>query len=310
MPGLTTHCLFGICTYKKLEEKKLKQLIKSNLSPYALGLQGPDIFFDFLPLLVICRKNIARMIHTQNTGLFFKNFIENVSRLNSHKAKKIASAYLYGFLGHYVLDSATHPMIYYRSDYSGNLKGYMGRHLALETDINTSALEHYLHLKPQEFKVRDSFALSHFEKRVVCRVLSDTINQTYPKTNVSCWLLKYTLECAEVSSGFFYDTRGYRKRNIAALEKIFLGVPFVSPRFTTGSEISTKDPLNLKKEPWVNPWDLKKQSNKSFVELFDHGITDYEQILLSLQNYLAKGTGYNKLLSLIGNKSYHSGLDC
>ena len=49
MPGFTTHYLFGVDAYKKINNPKLKQKIGDNHCAFALGLQGPDVFFYYLP---------------------------------------------------------------------------------------------------------------------------------------------------------------------------------------------------------------------------------------------------------------------
>ena len=50
MPGFTTHYLFGLNTWKKLDNIPLKQVIQNNHAAYSLGLQGPDLFFYFLQM--------------------------------------------------------------------------------------------------------------------------------------------------------------------------------------------------------------------------------------------------------------------
>ena len=49
MPGFITHYLFGINTYHTLRNKTLRQDLQQQHAAYSLGLQGPDIFFYFLP---------------------------------------------------------------------------------------------------------------------------------------------------------------------------------------------------------------------------------------------------------------------
>ena len=49
MPGFTTHYLFGLNTYKHLDDIEIKKHIHENHAAYSLGLQGPDVFFYFLP---------------------------------------------------------------------------------------------------------------------------------------------------------------------------------------------------------------------------------------------------------------------
>lgn len=302
MPGLSTHYVFGIYTYRNTTQKKIKTTIKLNLHSFALGLQGPDMFFDFLPLFLICRKNTGRILHTQNTGLFLRNLIHHINNLNSTKEKAIGCAYLYGFLGHYVLDCAAHPMIYSRAG------SELGKHLALETEIDSLMLEHFLHKNPLDFKVRNSLALSDAEETVICRLLYASLKQTYPHLTIPQMGIRLVIKNTRLSTRFFVDRTGFKKTTLEYLEKLLAGAPFLSPRFITDSPLSINDPLNLQKKPWADPWD-KNHTGRSFIELFEQASLHYNEILMALSRYLEYGDNYSRLLSLIGNKSYHTGLE-
>lgn len=45
MPGYVTHYIFGRDMYEKLNDPVLKNNLYKNRAVYALGHQGPDIFF-------------------------------------------------------------------------------------------------------------------------------------------------------------------------------------------------------------------------------------------------------------------------
>ena len=63
MPGFATHYLFGVDAYKELTSRKISVHIARHHHAYALGLQGPDIFFYYLPSYLLHkegRKDDAR----------------------------------------------------------------------------------------------------------------------------------------------------------------------------------------------------------------------------------------------------------
>ncbi len=74
MPGFTTHYLFGQNTYKQLKKSSLKKIIQANRAAYHLGLQGPDLFFYYLPSYMIHANNIGSVAHTEDTGKFLYVF--------------------------------------------------------------------------------------------------------------------------------------------------------------------------------------------------------------------------------------------
>ena len=48
MPGFVTHYLFGLDAYRQIHSESIRQNLHKNHSAFALGLQGPDIFFFYL----------------------------------------------------------------------------------------------------------------------------------------------------------------------------------------------------------------------------------------------------------------------
>lgn len=70
MPGFTTHYLFGIDAYKKINDKKIKKNLYHNHSAFALGLQGPDVFFYYLPSYLLHKENLGALAHDTDTGAF------------------------------------------------------------------------------------------------------------------------------------------------------------------------------------------------------------------------------------------------
>lgn len=67
MPGFTTHYLFGVDACRRLTSTSMHNMIRRDHSAYALGLQGPDLFFYYLPSYLMHRKileiwHIARIL--------------------------------------------------------------------------------------------------------------------------------------------------------------------------------------------------------------------------------------------------------
>lgn len=77
MPGFTTHYLFGIDACRRLTSTSMHNMIRRDHSAYALGLQGPDLFFYYLPSYLMHRKNIGDLAHRKDTGQFFANLLQS-----------------------------------------------------------------------------------------------------------------------------------------------------------------------------------------------------------------------------------------
>ena len=112
MPGFVTHYLFGEEIYHQLKCNFQKKNLFYNRSAYAFGLQGPDLFFYYLPSYALHRHNLGALAHTTEPRAFFRGLLESYGRLSSAADRGIAEAYISGFLGHYLLDTTCHPYIY------------------------------------------------------------------------------------------------------------------------------------------------------------------------------------------------------
>ena len=141
MPGFVTHYLFGEEIYHQLKCNFQKKNLFYNRSAYAFGLQGPDLFFYYLPSYALHRHNLGALAHTTEPRAFFHGLLESYGRLSSAADRGIAEAYISGFLGHYLLDTTCHPYIYAMTHYHDKKeKSYFSRHAYLETEIDTELL--------------------------------------------------------------------------------------------------------------------------------------------------------------------------
>ena len=61
MPGFVTHYLFGEEIYHQLKCNFQKKNLFYNRSAYAFGLQGPDLFFYYLPSYALHRHNLGAL---------------------------------------------------------------------------------------------------------------------------------------------------------------------------------------------------------------------------------------------------------
>ena len=106
MPGFTTHYLFGVDACRRLTSTSMHNMIRRDHSAYALGLQGPDLFFYYLPSYLMHRKNIGDLAHRKDTSQFFANLLQSRKLFAGKKhSLSIADAYICGFMGHYMLIS-------------------------------------------------------------------------------------------------------------------------------------------------------------------------------------------------------------
>lgn len=314
MPGFAAHYLFGVSAFHKLPAGNLKHLICSHRHAYALGLEGPDVFFYYLPGFRF-QPNIGSVAHSFQTQEFLLT-LSNCHRLFSNpKEQEIALAYAAGFIGHYTLDTVCHPYIYWKSHYSDDSMEYFGKHVYLETDIDKEILFQQKHLLPSEFHQNRVVSLSPMERRVVARCLYTTYRKVFPKLK-----LTYADMYAAVLSmpfGVFvlHDPYGKKKVLTRKAEQHLLGYPYVSPMIPSDTLTFTTDPLNERHKQWKNPWKHSITSTDSFYDLYHNALTIYLKRLkhfapltdTSLDTALQQKQR-QKLADTLGNLSYSSGL--
>lgn len=304
MPGFATHHLFGHQTLKKNNNENLKQIIYNNIQAFNLGLQGPDLFFYFLPSNIGIGPDIAGIMHKKLTGRFFKNLIVLCRTIKSKKSFNTAVAYIMGFMGHYILDCELHPYIYYRAGHEKTLKN-LGRHFALESDIDKEFLWHYRRLKPQNFSHSEAIMLSPAEKNVISGLLSDAVHVTY-NIKLSPWYVKLSIACFYKEAAALNDPEEKKYRLWKKMEHLFFGAPFLSPLFINNLT-RTKDACNLRKNIWYNPWARSRYFNHSVPELFFLASKKYASYMNHMYKALITGNDHT-ILKYLKSNSYNSGL--
>lgn len=356
MPGFTTHYLFGLNAFQELKRSELKETIREHHAAYSLGLQGPDLFFYFLPSYTIRRHNIGSIAHTESTGKFLRHLLDSRKLFQNGLREKpevfsfaslgnrkhfvkteelrIAEAYIAGFLGHYCLDTQCHPYIYWKTGFQEKNNRYYGRHMSLETDIDKELLRHYRHCLPSGFRQDATIALTRRQAHTIAAILSYVYGKTFPRLGVFHITMHAAIHSIQLGTRFFHDPTGKKKQITEGLEKLLLGHPMLSTMIPSDTQTVHTDPLNLRKKEWKNPWDASLVSHKNFFEMMGLAQQRYLETLSRLEQLYGtpfqapagkpgtkrQGTPSlpshpkelvyrNRLLRLLGNHSYHSGLD-
>ena len=106
MPAAYAHYRFGAQALERMEPA-LRQQISRFRQVYDMGAQGPDFFFYYNPLFKTATSSMGHKFHMQTGETFFTTAVRRL-RLNP---SEVGTAYLYGVLAHYCLDSAAHPYV-------------------------------------------------------------------------------------------------------------------------------------------------------------------------------------------------------
>lgn len=312
MPGFVTHYVFGVNAYRQLDDKEIKRIIQTNHHAYSLGLQGPDLFYYFMPASLDFIPNIANIMHKKKTNEFFRQLIASVSTLTRRGDYEIAFAYVQGFMGHYLLDTNMHPYVYYRVGTSASNRT-LGEHFAIETDIDREVLWRYKKMRQSEFSHSSVINLSVHQKNVIARILSIAILATY-NINVTTQLIKAAMVSFDIESSLLVDEKMRKHKFIDFIERRTVGYNLISPLLINDIR-HAQDPCNEKHERWHNPWDTNYNSTASVFDIMDKTVHVYTDYMIKMADALDDAFDVIEdnspaILRLLQNNSYNSGLDC
>ncbi len=154
VPGFTTHIIVGKETLRLLPKNKLRRIIEKYPRSYALGLQGPDIYFYYPAHMLRSHfKNMGRSMHDDGVSKYIHAGVDIIKEIEGEKEQKCAIAYMAGFISHYICDAVCHPYIYCWIGFGDDAPGgsHRIRHAQLENQIDLLLLREYLHKEPWDY---------------------------------------------------------------------------------------------------------------------------------------------------------------
>lgn len=312
MPGFVTHHIFGVNAYKLIDNKNVKDIIKKHNKAYALGLQGPDLFFYFVPTSSGLKPDVASKMHKEKTGVFLKELIRTCETIASDEAYEASVAYILGYVGHYVLDTSVHPYVYHRVGTKASSE-ILGIHFGLETDIDREVLMHYKGKKMTEFDHRKAVDVSVTEQTAIAKLLHKAILATYD-IDISISMIKAAILSFKIESSLIMDKNEYKHKIVSFIEDHTIKHQLFSALLINEIE-HMEDPCNEEKKEWCNPWETSIASDESIFELMDRKAIDYASLMVMMADALEKAYKHElnekpAILLKLGNLSFTSGLDC
>lgn len=306
MPSFDTHYAFGIDSLKRLPNGYIKNCCRKHSAAYALGNQGPDSCF-FFTQAIFHKKMLGRQMHTTHTGLFLQNMFHFAKHHKKEKERSIMVAYLAGFLGHYALDTMTHPFIYARTDFDKEDPSYSVRHATLETDLDFLVVRNVLGILPSALPRHKLHWLSGKEVSAVRKLFMQAAEKTYPEETAFTKTKKLDFHIMPLTWAPFHNKSGRQKKLFQAVEKMFHLKGTLSSQIPEDHRPVNKDPLNKNHDVWVNPWDETLCSTESFTDLYKKARKNYLKFLYMLEKALASASDAFRIEPSL---SYLSGLDC
>ena len=275
MPDFATHYYFGQKVLSDLPEE-----IPVDPDVFDFALSGPDDWFFCFTNIELCAR--GRVMHRNRTGSFLRSLAQEPSLFS----------YFSGFFCHYALDTICHPYIIVHTgtyDLTPETRKYRGNHTALEHAIDCLILQ------------------QHREERPLAAILSSCplpknlelpLNRVYQ--NVYGWkhvfpdlLTAKRKMCRYLR--ILEDPYGLAKTVTNVVRH-----PLLRPLPYSRHYYESEDILNLSHRQWHHPKDPTLTSTSSFPELIEQARSEAVRVITAV----SQGD-----LSMIGNRSYITGLD-
>jgi len=308
MPDLITHYYFGEQVLTSLPESVSERVQKDI---FFHTTSGPDLWFSFG---FYGGKNKAKSkrggyMHKNNTGAFLTALAREC---RSGTDRDALFSYLAGFLCHYALDTVTHPYILYSTgeyDDTPETIAYRGNHTRLERAIDCWIIRSKYALVPGRFSIT--------ERMLPLKRLPDSLRTPLETVYESVYGWENVWDDMNAAIGdrrLFYRLMRDPIHLVNGLTRLLdngrshLDYRLLSYR-NRDLDPAQVDYLNLQHKPWHHPFDPAVTSTASFPELMELARQKALQLIDIIYNYVYHNGEYD-LLSLMGNDSYSTGLDC
>lgn len=307
MPAFFCHYRFGYHAFRDMTAGAVRDSIRRHPHVFALGCQGPDLFFYNLASYSGEGMNYGNRLHEENTGLFLRMLAETSLRMDAGEERETAIAYTAGFLAHYCLDCNAHPFVYGMvGDHEGAY--FTGRHFEFEADMDIRFLDQVDGRKPSDYDAAQIATLSRRERRVVAVQLARGVTRCLKGVHLTTSQCEKRLVEVVVLLRLMRDRSGWKGRTVGAVEKQLMGHQLMAPLFYNDLEHGSKDVCNESRQLWYNPFSDRLE-DASFFDLMERAREEYLKIIAMYEDYLGGETGLGELAATIGNRSYKTGMD-
>ena len=313
MPGLITHYLIGKDTLGYIYNDNIKQTINTHRDVYNLGLQGPDFFFYDLNH---CSKfkgfNYGRLLHTNNTSMFFYHFLKGIAIL-PEKSNPVAISYFYGLLCHVSLDVTAHPYILYMScfktDNEKERRLSSLSHTFFETEIDKEMLLIKRGMSPNMLRRQDLAYAKEDDLRLISKVFSYAFNKTFHQYTTGKQIYS-SYRHFHLTNIILQDDNHVKIAIMQQFEKTALRHSLITGLLYSKTARISWDVLNRMHARWCLPWNNLKSSTKSFIDLYDDAALLASKLINDADSIINWDIKPDDFLKMIGNRSYITGEDC
>lgn len=283
MPAIITHDQFGREALSKAAASVVSNERERNA--FLLGNQGPDpLFYCVANPTTAKYHELGGTMHHSEPSVLLHSLAQSLVYLPA-AAHPLAKAYIAGFLCHYLLDRAEHPLVY-AQQYAlcdAGIDGLSEKdgsevHAIIESDLDEMMLW-----------TREGKTIATFDPHkeilkadrqtlaIISYLVSMTVRDAYGKEVSPDLFTKSVLSFRRIQH-VFHSSRGVKRAALGTIERKFRKHSFVQAMSHRAVELEESEFDNHQRAAWINPF-TKAVSTASFQDLFNQAL---EQVMAAI----------------------------
>lgn len=289
MPSIITHDSFGQELYK--ERYTFIGETRDEYEAFLLGNQGPDpLFYSFLSPHLRKHLRLGNTMHQEKPNELLACFKQSLSILESEEEQAVGRAYLLGFTGHYLLDSITHPLVFFNQYQlcDAGIKGLSNKdgnevHALIESELDEMVL----------FTKRGTTVAQFNPSQEILKgsdAVLTTISKMYAYTAMTVYarfiptnMYALALKSFRRTEALFHSKSGIKRELLGRVEELFRSYSFYRSMSHRAIEIEESSFGNHERNPWKNPY-TSETSTKSFWDLYQEALEATSQAFASIDH--------------------------
>ncbi len=273
MPAIITHDLFGEAVYEG--DAYFIGIDPEQRFAFLLGNQGPDpLFYARANPSISEFSALGSIMHSRDTDKILVAFHDALDTLTPDE-KPVGRAYLLGFLCHYLLDSAVHPLVY-ANQYAicdAGVEGLTRKngneiHAVIESEFDEVMLFKRTGKTVATFKPYKEILQASDETLTIIGKLYSYMAVMAFQRSMQIDVFRKSVKAFRLVQSVFYSRTGMKRSLLARVEELARPYSFYRSMSHRALEATECEFDNHEGNAWVNPF-TKQQSTASLDQLFD-----------------------------------------
>lgn len=276
MPALITHDTFGQDVYDRLRSTIGAR--RDEAEAFLLGNQGPDpLFYSLLVPRLRAFNQLGTTMHNEKPNQLLAALKNSLDILDEDE-QRVGRAYALGFLCHYTLDSAMHPLVFFQeyrlcdAGEPGLSRSNGGEvHAVIESEFDEMVLftrqgQTVATFDPSQAILRgDAFVLATISKMYTYLAL------TVYGILIPPAMFSSSLKSFRVVQRLFHSATGTKRAILGRIEELVRPYSFYRSMSHRPREITESEFDNHEHALWENPFTGESES-ASFWNIYDDAV--------------------------------------